>query len=464
MPPTLAELQHTLASGATTAVKLAEQALARAEDPATQGARVFTRLYREQALAAARASDALRGSGVVRSALEGLPISIKDLFDVTGEPTLSGSRVLRDAPPATQTAAVVRRLVDAGAVITGKTNMVEFAFSGLGLNPHYGTPCSPWDRGARRIPGGSSSGAGVAVADGFSAVSIGTDTGGSVRIPSAFCGLTGFKPTARRVPTQGALPLSTTLDSIGPLAASVACCAAVDAILAGEALPGAARDPIAQGGAPAPIPAPRLRLAVPAGLVLDGADETVRQTFARALERLQAAGARIETLDIPEFSALADINAKGGFTGAEAWAFHRERLATRAGEYDPRVASRIQRSRDMTAADYVDLIGIRRRWIASVEQRLRGFDALLMPTVPVVAPRIEELDASDDAYFAANRLILRNSTLINFLDGCALSLPCHTEGQAPVGLMVAGPAMADARVLDVGATLEAALRDLRTGR
>ena len=340
--------------------------------------------------------------------------------------------------------------------------MVEFAFSGLGLNPHYGTPCSPWDRDAKRIPGGSSSGAGTAVADGMSAVSIGTDTGGSVRIPSAFCGLTGFKPTARRVSTQGALPLSTTLDSIGPLAASVACCAAVDAILAGEALPGSPRESVAAGGALPPIPAPRLRFAVTENLVLDGADDTVQAAFTRALQQLKAAGARVETIEIPEFSQLADINAKGGFTGAEAWAWHKELLATREGEYDPRVSSRILRCRTMTADDYIDLLAARRRWIAAVEDRLRGFDAILMPTVPIVAPRISDLQASDDAYFAANRLILRNPTLINFLDGCALSLPCHTEGQAPVGLMVAGPAMTDHHVLNVGSAVEGVLRDLRT--
>ncbi|HEX7386757.1 MAG TPA: amidase [Castellaniella sp.] len=463
MLPTLANLQHSLASGAVTSVKLTQQALARAQDSAGQGKQVFTRLYPERALAAAQASDVLRHSGVVRSALEGLPISIKDLFDVAGEPTLSGSKVLHDAPPATQTAAAIRRLQEAGAIVTGKTNMVEFAFSGLGINPHYGTPHSSWDGEAKRIPGGSSSGAGVAVAEGFSTVSIGSDTGGSVRIPSAFCGLTGFKPTARRVPTQGALPLSTTLDSLGPLAASVACCAAVDAVLSGEGIPGSAREPVAMRGTLTPLAASGLRLAVPANLVLDDADDTVRTTFARALQVLKDAGARIETIEIPEFSELASINAKGGFTGAEAWALHRERLATRADEYDPRVASRIIRCQAMTAADYIDLIAIRARWIASIEQRLRGRDALLMPTVPIVAPRISELQASDDAYFAANRLILRNPTLINFLDGCALSLPCHTEGDAPVGLMVAGCAMQDHHVLNVGVTIEAMLHDLRTG-
>lgn len=455
--PTLAGLQRDLASGVTTAVKLTEEALARAEDPHTQGRLVFTRLYRETALAAARASDLTRQAGLVRSALEGIPISIKDLFDVAGETTLSGSVVLRGAPPAARDAVVVQRLRAAGAVITGKTNMVEFAFSGLGLNPHYGTPCNPWDRPSRRIPGGSSSGAAVAVADGFSVVSIGSDTGGSVRIPSALCGLTGFKPTLRRVSTQGVLPLSTTLDSIGGLAASVACCAAVDAILSGEARPGPEYLPAARFEAPPPATAPMLRLAIPSQEILDGADEVVRRVFSRALDTLGAAGIHLETVDIPEFSTLASINAAGGFIGAEAWAWHKDLLTSRADEYDPRVASRILRCRNMTAADYIELIGTRRRWIASVENRLAGFDAVIMPTVPIIAPRIDTLQASDEQYHATNRLVLRNSTFINFLDGCALSIPCHSAGEAPVGLMIAGPAMHDRHILNVGAILEAIL-------
>ena len=459
MPPTLFELQAALASGATTSLALTEAALSRAEAPDGQGPFAFTRVYREQALAAAKASDILRAAGIVRSALEGLPVSIKDLFDVAGETTLSGSAVLRDAPPATANTPAVQRLINAGAIITGKTNMTEFAFSGLGINPHYGTPSSPWNRAEGRIPGGSSSGAGVSVADGMSVVSIGSDTGGSIRIPSAFCGLTGFKPTARRIPTRGALPLSKTLDSIGPLAASVACCAAVDAILAGADMDAA--DSQAAGPHLA-VPAGRLRLAVPSTVVLDGADDAVRKAFDSALAQLRTAGAQIDMMPLPEFTQLADINAKGGFVCAEAWAWHKTLLTQRGDEYDPRVASRMLRGRDMTAADYIELLEIRPRWIAAVEQRLQGYDALLMPTVPIVAPRIETLRVSDEAYFRANALILRNPTLINFLDGCALSLPCHRPGQAPVGLMVAGPALRDAHILRVGAGIEEALRPLRT--
>ena len=447
VPPTIEQLSHELAAGRTTAVALAEAALARARDPAGEGARVFTALGTERALAAARASDLLRAAGVVRSPLEGIPVSIKDLFDVAGEVTTAGSAVLRDAAPAARSAPVVERLIAAGAVIVGRTNMTEFAFSGLGLNPHYGTPANPWDRATRRIPGGSSSGAAVSVTDGMAAVAIGSDTGGSVRIPSALCGLAGFKPTQRRVPTEGALPLSTSLDSIGPLAASVRCCVLTDAVLAGQP--------------PVPPPARALRdarLAVPDTVVLDGLEPPVAAAFEAALARLSAAGACIRHIAVPEFDELGRLHARGTLAGAEAWAWHRHLLARRAAEYDPRVGLRLQGGAQMSAADYIDLLAARRRWIAQVEARAAGFDALLLPTVPLLAPRIDALQASDEAYFAANALILRNPTLINFLDGCALSLPCQAPGAAPVGLMLAAAGGQDHALLGLGEAVEQALR------
>ena len=447
MLPTLTALQAALDKGEITSVELTRAALARIADPGGEGARTFTAVWAEQALAAARASDTLRAAGQARSPLEGLPISIKDLFDVAGQVTRAGSRVRENEAPATRHAEPVQRLARAGAVLIGHTNMTEFAFSGLGINPHYGTPSSPWDRTSRRIPGGSSSGAGVSVADGMAVAALGTDTGGSIRIPSAFCGLTGFKPTASRVPSGGTFPLATSLDSVGPLAASVTCCAILDGVLSGEE----ARRP------PAAPPLSRLRLAVANTLVMDGADDTVRHTFDAAVARLRAAGIAIDTLDMPEFEALAHINRKGGLVCAEAYAVHRDTLGEKIDRYDPRVSSRILRGRDIDAADYIELHARRASWIAAVEDRLRGYDALLLPTVPVIAPTIESLRASDEAYFAANGLILRNPTLINFLDGCALSLPCHAPGEAPVGLMVAGPARTDARILDVGLAIEQVL-------
>lgn len=446
MSQTLIELRDALDSGRTSSVALTEAALARAQANDGEGARVFTRLYAEGALKAARASDALRQAGFARSALEGLPISIKDLFDVAGDVTLAGSVALDDAQPARANAPVVERLVAAGAIIVGRTNMTEFAFSGLGLNPHYGTPLNPFDRTARRIPGGSSSGAAVSVSDGMAAAAIGTDTGGSIRIPAALCGLTGFKPTARRIPRDGALPLSTSLDSIGPLGRSVACCAMLDAVLSGtgENLLGEA----SLSG---------LRLAVPKTVALDGMDNVVSARFEAALGTLSLAGAQISEIAVPEFAQLGTINAKGGLAAAEAWHWHRE-LIQRAGDrYDPRVRVRILRGREMSAADYIDVLAARTAWIGAVEARIAPFDALVMPTVPVVAPRIDEL--TDDAAFGAtNLLILRNPTFINFLDGCALSLPCHRPGEAPVGLMITGAGGRDRAILSIGQAMEQALR------
>lgn len=449
MYPTLDQLRSDLDTGRTTSLALAEAALARATDSAGEGSRVFTRLYARAALAQARAADLLREAGRVRSPLDGVPVSIKDLFDVAGEVTTAGSVVLREhGAPAKRDALVVRRLAAAGAVIVGKTNMTEFAYSGLGLNPHHGTPRNPWQRSEGRIPGGSSSGAAVSVTDGMAALAIGSDTGGSVRIPSALCGLTGFKPTARRIGQEGMLPLSTQLDAIGPLAASVACCALADAILAGEDV-----RPLA------PARVSGLRLAVPGTLALENMDDTVGAAFERVLQRLAQAGARIEHVEIPEFAQLVDINVKGGFTAAESWAWHRALIGRAQAAYDPRVVSRIRRGAEMSAADYLDLLAARRGWIEAVEARLAAHDVLLMPTVPIVAPRIDALLASDDAYHIANGLMLRNSTLINFLDGCALSLPCHEPGTAPVGLTLAAPGGHDRRVLAIGAAVEAALRE-----
>jgi aspartyl-tRNA(Asn)/glutamyl-tRNA(Gln) amidotransferase subunit A len=450
MPETLSALSADLAAGRIRSEALTEAAVARARDPAGEGARVFVAHAGDRALAAARASDALRAAGAARSPLEGLPISVKDLFDIAGETTRAGSVVLSDAPPAARHATIVARLIAAGAVLVGRTNMTEFAYSGLGLNPHYGTPLNPYDRATGRIPGGSSSGAAVSVTDGMAAAAIGTDTGGSVRIPAALCGLAGFKPTARRVPARGTLPLSTSLDSIGPLAPSVACCALLDAVLSGD-----------EREAPAPADLRGLRLAVPTTLVLDGVDETVGAAFRAALSALSAAGAVVTEIAVPEFAGLAKINTHGGLPGAEAWAYHRALIARDGARYDPRVRLRIERGAAMTAADYVDVLHARTAWIADVERRITPYDALVLPTVPVVAPPLAPLVADDGLYGAANVLILRNPTLINFLDGCALSVPCHAPGTAPVGLMIAGAGGTDRRILAIGLAVETALAATR---
>lgn len=276
---------------------------------------------------------------------------------------------------------------------------------------------------------------------------IGTDTGGSIRIPAAYCGITGFKPTAARIPNEGALPLSFSLDSSGPLAPSVECCAILDAILAAEPYE--------------PLQAPQLRqlrFAIPATVVLDKADQHVLQSFEDAVALLASKGAIIETVEIPEFEQLHYLNRMGGLVCAEAWATHRELLKDHADAYDPRVSSRITRGQEQDAADYIDLVQIRQDWIAAVEDRMQPYDALLMPTTPIVPPTIASLQEDDKAYFSANGHILRNPAIINFLDGCALSLPCHPANTAPVGLMIAGAGGWDRHILEVGLAVEGVLK------
>lgn len=393
----------------------------------------------EQALAQARQS------GTPDGPLAGLPVSVKDLFDVRGQVTRAGSMVLQDAAPATQDCPAVARLRAAGGLIAGRTNMSEFAFSGVGLNPHHGTPANPAAPLAPRIPGGSSSGAAVSVATGAAAVGLGSDTGGSIRIPAALCGLVGFKSTARLVPTAGALPLSTTLDTVCAITRSVR-----DAVTAHEIL---AERRVALPG----IPLSGRRLAVCRTLMQEDLDPAVARAFERSLDRLSRAGARIDELELGEIAELSAINATGGFSAAESWAWHRRLLERRGQAYDPRVALRIRRGAAMSAADYLDLIRARRDWVQRMETRLQEVDAVLSPTVPLLAPPIAELEDDDAAFFRANALLLRNTSVVNMLDGCALSLPCHEAGGLPVGLMVWQGAMRDDAVLDVSLQAQAAL-------
>ena len=440
------ELAQALAEGTTTSRELIEDSLARIQDPDGEGARAFIKVHAAEARTMADAADSLRRANRAPGPYAGIPIALKDLFDIAGEPTPAGSAVLADAPDARANAPVVARMLAAGFIPVGRTNMTEFAFSGLGINPHYGTPSSPWDRTSRRIPGGSSSGTGVAVADGMAAAGLGTDTGGSCRIPAAFCGIVGYKPTARRIPITGVLPLAPSLDSVGPLAPSVACCAEIDAILAGET-----------PAAPTPADVRGLRLAVPENMVLDGMDDTVGAAFESALSRLSAAGAHIIRTRFDDFADLPAVNAKGGFAASEAYAWHRPLLAKQGGGYDPRIRVRISRGEHMSAADYIDLLNARTRMIASFDRATAPFDCVLMPSAPIVAPRIADLD-DERAYNSINMLILRNTALGNFYDRCAISVPCHRPGDAPVGLMLMGETMGDSRLFSIAAAVEATLQ------
>ena len=443
---TIARQQAAIIAGETTAAALVDDACARAEAPEGEGGLVFLSHYGEAARLQARHADAMRAAGVDPGPLAGMPISIKDLFDVAGETTRAGSIVRRSAEPAAVDAAIVRRLKGAGAILVGRTNMTEFAYSGIGINPHYGTPANPWDRANRRIPGGSSSGAAISVTDGMAIAAIGTDTGGSIRIPSALSGLTGFKPTARRVPQDGCFPLSFSLDSIGPLAASVECCATVDAVMAGET-----RAPL-----PA-MPAGGLRLGVAQTLVQDGLEDPVRTAFEVALTRLSAAGARLIDLPFTLLAGIPQLSTAGGLAAAEALALHRKGLDSRPQDFDRRVAARILNGAKISGADYVDLMLARTRYRREADALTAPFDAVIMPTCPRIAPRIADLESDDAAFGEANLAMLRNTALFNFLDRCAATLPIHRAGEAPVGLMVVGETMGDRRNLTVAKAIEAAL-------
>lgn len=447
---TIVELSQLLASRKITSRQLVEQALAAIEDPAGEGARAFLLVHHDEALVAADRVDALRRGGAKLPLLAGIPISIKDLFDEAGVVTLGGSRVLAGTPPAERDSTVVERLRGSGAVIVGRTNLTEFAYSGLGINPHYGTPRNVFDRATERIPGGSSSGAAISVSDGMAAGAVGTDTGGSVRIPAALNGLVGFKPTARRVPLDGVLPLSFTLDSAGPIATTVADCALLDQVLAAEA-----------EGVPAPARISGLRFAVPTTVFQDDLSPAVASAFSAALGRLSAAGATIVELPMAEFAQAAVVNPRGALASAEAWSWHRRWMKDRADKYDPRVSSRIRPGEAITAADYIELLQSRWRFISAINAAASGYDAMLMPATPETAPTIAETVKDDASYLRMNGRMLRNTSIVNLFDGCALSVPCHDPGSAPVGLMIAGTQNTDRVILAIGLAVEEVVRKRR---
>jgi len=456
MKRTIADLRHALDSRKTTSQALVEEMLANARSPSGEGSRVYLKLYDEEAMAQAVAFDVSHKSNVSSAhfgPLAGIPISIKDLFDIAGDVTTAGSIVLRDHPPAERDAPTMERLRRAGAILLGRTNMTEWAYGAVGANGHFGTPRCAWNRavddGAGRLPGGSTSGGAISVTDEMAVATIGSDTGGSVRIPAALNGLCGFKPTARRVPLEGAYPLSR-LDSIGPLAWSVGDCVLLDAILSGAEVPSKLAPRTLKG----------LRLGVARRILGEGLDREIEQPYERALSLLAAAGVQLIDFDWSELDEYPLLHAKGGFSAAECYARHRDLLATRAAEIDPWVAVRAGPGATQSAADYIDLINARADWIARSEKRFAAFDAVIAPTVPVVAPRLKPIFddlATLGEYFKANSAVLRNCQVINFLDGCALTLPIHDRGNAPAGLMIAGAAMSDMNVLAIGLAIEAAV-------
>jgi aspartyl-tRNA(Asn)/glutamyl-tRNA(Gln) amidotransferase subunit A len=392
---------------------------------------------------ARRLADAVDVSREVRggSPLQGLPVTIKDNFDLVGHATTAGSTLLAAATPARCDAAVVTRLRREGMVVLGRTNMTEFAFSGLGLNPHYGTPANPSFVTPDRIPGGSSSGAAVSVGLGIARAAIGTDTGGSIRIPAAFCGLVGFKPTARTISLAGVLPLSPSLDSVGVIARSVGDCVAMFGVIRDAPAPNASQ-----------IHARRLRLGIVENYVTQGISPEVDQGMASAIGMLERHGVSLARVTLPELDEIPDMMRVAAFSPVESYAWHVPYIeGGRHSEYDPRVLARICLGAEMPGWAYFNLLAWRQRMIESVAARTAEYDALVWPTVPIVAPTFASL-ADDATYHTTNALVLRNSTVGNLLDACAITLPCPTSGP-PVGITFAALGGRDDHLLAVAQSL-----------
>lgn len=441
LQPDLQSTRQRLHTGQTSAPAELERCISAAQSKRCEHAFLKTMFDEARAVAADPAN--------ARKPLAGLAVSIKDLFDIQGQVSTAGSIALSDAPAAPRDCPAVARLKAAGAALIGRTNMSEFAFSGVGINPHFGTPVNASMTDRPRIPGGSTSGGGVSVAAGAAFIGLGSDTGGSIRIPAALHGIVGFKNTARLVPTTGTIPLSTTLDTVCALTRSVQ-----DAILSHEIL---AQRRVTRSNAPLSA----YRLAVATTMMHDGLDATVSRAYQRTLDTLRQAGAMIEEIQLPEIAELGAIQATGGFSAAESYAWHRRLIEHNAAQYDPRVLARIQRGARMTAYEYIELTQARVDWIARMERALQGFDAVLSPTVPMVAPPIADLAPGtlrDEAFFAVNAQLLRNPSMVNMLDGCAISIPCQALDELPVGLMVWHAAMHDDPVLNIAFQIETLLQ------
>jgi aspartyl-tRNA(Asn)/glutamyl-tRNA(Gln) amidotransferase subunit A len=425
----------------TSARERLEAALARIDDPKGEGIRACLTVYRDQAKAAADAADTRARVGVSLGPLDGTIVSIKDLFDVAGEVTRVGSKVFaEEGKPATTDAPVVRRLRAGGAVIVAKTNMSEFAYTGIGANPHFGTPGNPADR--KRVPGGSSSGAAVAAADGMCEIAIGTDTGGSCRIPGALCGIVGYKPSRQRIPTTGAFPLSYSIDSIGPIARSVEACARADAVMANETYV-----PLE------PVPLEGLRIGVADGYPLENLDDTVDLKFSDAVARLNKASAHISEEKLPLLDEMTQVNSKGGVQPAEAFSIHRDLLPRRADAIDPNVRVRLERARNISAADYIDMVRERTRLIRMMDSRIADVDVLAWPTTPIVAPTMQEVAAPDE-FARKNAMLLRNTVIVNFFDLCGISVPIPRGSGLPAGFMLVARNGQDQRLFRIAAAVE----------
>jgi len=438
-----------------TARQLVENCLAAIDDPDGEGQRAFISTYHDRARQQADMIDHARKQGWAVPKFAGIPLSVKDLFDEAGIVTKAGSIVLKDAAPASQDAIVVAQLKAAGFIVIGRTNMTEFAFSGLGTNAHYGTPRSPFERDPKnpkigRVAGGSSSGSAVSISDQMAVATIGSDTGGSTRAPAAFCGIVGFKPTTDRMPGTGIFPLSTSFDAAGPMGTSVDCCAILDSLMAGK-----------DGNTEPPFPVKNLRLAIPVGYLFDDLDDHVANCFTAAIEALSAAGAIIEEMPIAPIEAMRPSNNTKSIVAAEAYALHRDRLESDAvAKYDPYIAHRLAGGQDISATDYINMFAARKKVWADVHTMTRHFDALVLPTSPALPPALDTLD-SIAAKTTINAHCLRNTSLSNYLDQPTITLPCHGAGTAPVGISLMGPRLHDRRLFAIAAGVEKILNAAR---
>ncbi len=446
----LRSLSQALNNVEITAVELAERTLKAAE----QSNSVFITL--NEALASqAVIIDEARLRGEQLQPLAGIPISIKDLFNLKDEKTLAGSIVLktRDLQAETEDAEVIKPLREAGLLFAGRTNMSEFAFSGMGVNPHYGTPLSIWDRDTGRLPGGSSSGSAVSVAEGIVVATLGSDTAGSCRIPAAFNGIVGVKPSYGRMSLRGIYPLSPTSDAPGPLANDVDSCYLLDQLMCGRLLPNQELPRI-------PTRKPEsLKLAVPQAEVISDLDDLVESAFEKTLEALRDSGARIEWVELPAIDESIDMFANRAIVIHEVFHLHREMLDAHGDLYDPFVYQRMLGGAGISDQEQLARYHEKARIVEAFNQQFRatGSDALIYPTVACVPPAVAEI-ATPDNMRAVNLRCLRNTVTANYFDGCSISLPCHAPGTAPVGLMVSAQNGDDEDLYAIAAAIEAAIK------
>lgn len=441
----ITEVRRRISSNEISTEEYVVQCIEKIKNVSGEGAKAFLCVAQDEAIAIAQTQDILLEKGFQAGPLSGVTVSIKDLFDIAGQVTASGSNVLRNNSLATEDSEVVSRIRRAGGIVVGRTNMTEFAYSGLGLNPHFGTPLNPYDRGNGRIPGGSTSGGAISVTDQMAVVAIGSDTGGSCRIPAALCGIVGFKPTASRYSMAGVLPLSRSLDSVGVLAPTVQCCQIIDDVL----FNGPKENNFE-------VSINRINIGVLENVVLEGIDRDVKKNYLRTIEVLERSGANLRTINSKVFERVVELQGQPKIVSAEANSEYENILTLKSEGVDPRVSTRIAKGKEITSAVYIQTLVERKLLIKAWQQEFSNDHVWVMPTVPIIAPLLNDL-CSDEEYFKYNSLMLRNPGLINFLDGCALSIPNHFAEEPPTAIMLVSLGSADESLLRCGVAVEKAL-------